>query len=169
MNKEVVVAIYGIFQIYLKEKDMLDKTGAPKKRKKQGQDIIDIFSIYDFLSNILVNVSVSDINNLSESFNKHAKQLHDEYQVNMLLLGIFLFESYIEEQPRHHQLIYIPKIVRLSKYAQEHISKEVIRDSKIAADNIYRKYIGKAEVTKEIRELNEKEWRKRCKYSDMRL
>jgi len=161
MNKEVVVAIYGIFQIYLKEKNMLDKTYGPKRRRNQGQDIVDIFSIYDLLSNILVDVSVSDINKLSESFNKHAKELHDEYQVNMLLLGVFLFESYIEEQPKHFQLIYIPKVVRLSKYAQEHISKEIIKDSKIAAENIYRKYIGKAEVIKKIRELNAKRWRRR--------
>ena len=78
----------------------------------------------------------------------------------MTLLGVHLLNNYLDDLPKHLQLKLGPKAERIARHFQGYTTKEVYKDSRIAANNLYRVHTGKAELTKEVRDANTNRWRR---------
>jgi len=151
--------LYGIFQIELKSRKLLKEDGTLIRSSKQDVIVKDTYAIYSYFREKVQNFSSKYINASVMQFNEISKQLHDDYLLNMALLGVFMVELYLEDASYIDKQIYLPKVRRLSQYAQGTVKLDIRKDSKIAADNVYRKFTGKLEVTKEIRTLRSKRWK----------
>ena len=161
-EKDLYATIYGILQLELRERKLVDYNGNIVKSRGRDINDEDTLKIYEFFANKVKDQSRSELNERVKVFNEKSSKLHDDYLVNMLLLDLFLVDEWLVEQPRDINLYITPKIKRLSKYAQSTLSRDVIKDSKIAASNIYRMMDSRPELTKEVREARLNRWRKAC-------
>ena len=152
--------LYGIFQIELKARNLLKEDGTLIRSSKQSETIKDTYAIYSYFREKVKDFSKKYINASVTQFNDISKTLHDDYLLNMGLLGVFIAELYLEDASYIDKQIYLPKVRRLSQYAQGTVKLDIRKDSKIAADNVYRKFTGKLEVTKEIRTLRSNRWKR---------
>jgi len=161
MNSDILIAVYGIIQSALREEGLLGDYAQPLKAK--AADDLDIIALYKWLSEFFKGVSEKSLNQRKEKFNEIVRSLEKEYYLNNLLLALFLFEDLVSTTAtRPQQIILQPKLNRLIKYIRQEIIKdmgfEVVKDSKIAASNIRRRFEGLPELTKKMRE---DKWQKR--------
>ena len=164
MRNQLLSSVYGIFQYNLEEHDMLDRYGAPKKRKDISIHTKDIIDVYKWLSEQLKDVSEYQLNENTKVFNKHAKQLHDDYLLNMTLLGAYLLLNYINEYgSKPEQIMIASKLERITSHFSYHVERDVYKESRIAADNLLRKFAGKPELTIEVRSKNAKRWKEKSR------
>lgn len=159
-DKDIHAAVYGILQLELRERKMVADDGRPLKLKGMSQHDEDIMKIYTHFAELVREQSKQELNDRAKVFNSAAAKLHDDYNVNMMLLGLFIIDDWLVEQPKHIQLYLTPKIKRLSKYARSGLNMDIVKDSRIAASNIYRRMNGKAELTKEVRQARLNSWKK---------
>jgi len=163
MNMKLLSAVYGILQLALDDAELLDRRSKPIKKKGISIHSQDVIAIYKWLAEKIVNVSGYQLEQNAADFNKHAEKLHDDYLLNMTLMGIYLLDNYMDDMPKASQLVIKPKIERVGHHFSYHVERDVFRDSRIAANNLYRVYTGKAELTKEVREANANKWRRHTK------
>ena len=162
MRDEILSIVYGILQIELKDKDLLETNGKPKK-KNIGLHTTDVLNVYNWLSEEIKDVYEKRLNEYADRFNILAKKLQDDYLLNMTLMGLWILYLYIEEYGTKPQKILLQsKIDRAAKHFSEKISKDVFKDSLVAGDNLFRLYTGKPELTKEIREARVNAWRRKA-------
>ena len=169
MREKILAAVYGIYQLNLKEHDLLDKYGAPKKKKDISIHVNDIINVYKWLSEELKSVSEYQLNKYADNFNKLAQKLHDEYLLNMTLLGTYLLLQYIDEYgTKPEQIMVGSKLNRIANHFTFYIERSVYRESRIAADNLFRLYTDRPELTMKIRSKNAERWQeaKRRSYGD---
>ena len=154
MNKKLLSAVYGILQVALDDAKLLDKYGRPDKKaiKQASIHSKDVIELYKWLSDKIQDVQPHTLEQNALEFNKHAEKLHDDYLLNMTLLGIFLLQNYIWDMDKFSQGVSQPKLDRIQKHFTYHVEKSVYKDSRIAANNLYRLYTNKLELTKEVRE-----------------
>ena len=161
MNIELLAAVYGILQLSLDEAELLDKRRRPLKKKNISPHSQDVIDLYKWLSEVLRDVNNSQLSRYATLFNQRATKLHDDYTLNMTLLGVHLFNNYLDDLPKHLQLKLGPKAERIARHFQSYTTQEVYKDSRIAANNLYRIHTGKAELTKAVRDANTNRWRRR--------
>ncbi len=168
MNKDQLIALYGIMQIEMKHEGLLTSMGAPapKKAKDLSEANLDALSLYKYLAEQLRNVPESTINSRKEVFNGIVKSIEQNYLLNMSLFGMFMFEDILERDGTTAQKITLmPKINRLIKWLRAGIIREqaeglrIAKDSKRGASNVIRIFNGEAELTLEVRNLNAQKWR----------
>ena len=153
MNKKLLSAVYGILQVALDDAELLDSHGRPDKRKIKHASIHskDVIELYEWLSDKIQDVNSYQLEQNAGEFNKLATKLHDDYLLNMTLLGIFLLQNYVWDMDKFSQGVIQPKLDRVQKHFTYHVERDIYRDSRIAANNLYRLYTGKLELTKDVR------------------
>ena len=145
---------------------MLNTDASPKKAKNLYDE--DLVKLYEWASYDVRGYSESQLRSELRTFNEIAHGLNDDYLLNMTLLGLFMMDTYFNEK-HTLKLQYGPKVTRLIKSARAVIMetndnpKEIIRDSSVAASNLYRLYNGMPELTKEVREARLTRWRNEAK------
>ena len=165
---KIETVFYAILQKALEKIDMLNANASPKKAKNLYDE--DLVKLYEWASYDVRAYSESELRSELRTFNEIAQGLNDDYLLNMTLLGLFMMDAYFNEKGRYAlKLQYGPKVTRLIKSARAVIMEtnenpeEVIRDSSIAASNLYRLYNGMPELTKEVREARLTRWRNEAK------
>jgi len=159
-----LIAIYGLLQIELKSDELLIN-GIPVKGKHS--DIAnDALYIYKWLAKELKDVSEASLNKKKSVFNDIVKGLNKEYYLNMSLLTLFMLEwLFTNKGTKSQQILFIPKINRLIAHSSDMVKRHnedsfnIIRDSKIGADNIMNIFNGGIEITKAMRRYKVAKWR----------
>ncbi len=166
-QQDILIAIYGILQIDLKKDKLLTATGAPLNTKGDTEPIQDAKSLYKWLAEQLITVPETTINNRKGRFNDIVRGLNQEYLLNMYLMAIFMLENYLDTYGTTAQrIVLMPKINRSVKHMRAGIIKEqddgirIVKDSKIGASNVSRRFTGKIELTKEMRKYRANKWKK---------
>jgi len=167
MNKDMIIAVYGVLQMELKQEKVLTPLAVPIKDKNYPASTQDALAIYKFLAEKLRGVTESEINKRKDSFNNIVKGLEQEYLLNMSLFAIFMMENLLmEDGSKVQQGIMLPKINRLIDHLtegilreQQEVGKRVVKDSKIGASNVMRVFRGEPELTKKMREWNKSQWK----------
>ncbi len=168
LNRNQLIALYGIMQIEMKHEGLLDDIGAPahKKAKDLTEANLDALSLYKYLAQQLRSVPESTINSKKEVFNDIVKGIEQNYLLNMSLFCMFMFEDILGRDGTTAQKITLmPKINRLIKWLRAGIIREqedglrIAKDSKRGASNVVRLFNGEAELTLEVRNLNAQKWR----------
>ena len=166
-----MVAIYGALQKVLKGQDLVDDNGKPLRVKNKHMTELkqDSLKLYEWFADALKDVSEYKLNKEVNVFNDIAKSLHDNYWLNMYLLALFMAELFFEEHASpFDKNKMMPKINRMIKGVSLGISdvnddtikgQQIIKDSKVAASNIYRKFTDQAELTKEVRNARLNQWK----------
>ncbi len=170
MNRDVLIAIYGITQMSLKEEDDLDSIGKPRSNKHDNELTRDSKDLYKWLSYKLKGVTEYQINDRKGKFNEIATRLEKEYLLNMFLMAVFMFEQELDDHgTKPEKIVLAPKISRIIKKMREGIinkqenGQDIVRDSKIGASNIIRGFNGQPELTKKMREYKLRVWRDAAK------
>jgi hypothetical protein len=165
-----MIAIYGLMQKVLKTHKLLDSKGKPLKIKNIEMHEQDAIALYDWLAQSLRKISEDKLNTQAQVFNAVAKSLSNEYWLNLYLLALFMTESLLEnDMSTLDKNMLMPKVERMIKHVRKGIidangekpeeGRQTIIDSKICSSNIHRKFSGKAELTKEVREKNRNKWK----------
>lgn len=164
MNQDVLVAIYGIIQADLRD-GYLDAYGATHKDKNDSELTSDAKAVYEWLRIYLKHLSQKDITMAGEKFNVIAISMEQEYQMNMFMLAIFMFEDELGARGTNPQkIVLMPKLNRIIKNMRSGIMTllgdgfDIVRDSKIGASNVVRRFHGLPELTKQMREWKRLQW-----------
>jgi hypothetical protein len=165
MRDEILSIVYGILQIELKDRELLETSGKPKT-KNIDLHTADVLNVYKWLSGEIKDVYEKKLNEYADRFNVLARKLQDDYLLNMTLMGLWILYLYVEEYGTKSQKILLQsKIDRAAKHFSENMSKDTFKDSLVAGDNLFRLYTGKPELTKEIREARVNAWRRKASNS----
>ena len=158
------IIFYAIFQKTLDEINLLNEDGSPKKAK--NEDDRDIIFLYEYFSSKVVKYSQEYMSKKAKEFNSKANKLHDDYLLNMTLMGLFMVDKWLIDQDRFTQNLIQPKVNRSIKRAHKIIKEKnsegskIITDSSYAASNMVRLYNNKPELTKDIRKARVDMWKK---------
>ena len=162
------IALYEIFQMVLIDKDVLDKNGYPpegRKLKKMSFEEQEAVYLYKWIGESIKGSKTKNFIEAKDEFNKYAKNMHDEVYLNMFMMALFMFDSFIQDEPKMTKILLESKIKRIMEYMRSKILEvekrgaEILTDSSMAASNIYRGYNKKAELTREVREARLNQWR----------
>lgn len=158
MNIDVLVAIYGIIQADLRD-GYLDAYGATQKGKNDSELTSDVKAVYEILRVNLKFLNQEEISKAGEKFNTIITAMAPEYSMNMFLLAILMLEGELSINGSNPQkIILMPKVKRIIKNLEQGITKQqddgfdIIRDSRIGASNVLRRFRGLPEKTKAMRE-----------------
>ena len=153
MNEtEYLVGVYARLQLSLRERNLLNENGSPKKLKRVPPNETDTLNIYILLSEKIRNVTKAQINLMAEETNKKVQNLVDQDDVNNTLLAVYLIHLYLEDKDKDlFSNLILPKTRRLLAY--EGINPAIRRTTSRIADNIYRQFQDRPQVSNEIRDL----------------
>jgi len=175
MNEETrldyLVGIFGYFQLSMIDVKLLDSKGRPpKKRNKLLQTEQDALKIYDWVSDQLVKFETYELKPRGKRMDDAVKRLNNEHNVvNNYLLALLLLRAYMDEVGTKMETILIsPKINRLidlvdGAVSDEEFSPEIKKTTARTADNLFRQYVGKCQLSDEVRDAKNKSWMKGIK------
>ncbi len=166
-QKDILIAIYGLQQAALKREGLLDGNAVPIGKKHLHQDDVDAFDLYKWLAEQLIEAPESTLESRKVVFNNIVNSLEKEYLLNIYLMSLFMLEMYLEQFGHTAQkIVLMPKINRLIEFFRKGIISDeenggfrIVKDSKIGASNVIRRFNGEAELTKKVRSLNAEKWR----------
>ena len=165
----LLVTVFSMSQIVLREYGLIDKEGRPLKLKKdqRTEKHLDAIYIYEWASVAVKHVSQYKLDEIGREVNQMANSLSDDYMMNKYLFVLMLLDNYV-----HNELSVIdqnllkPKVDRLIKLMREDIvtikqatKEEIIKDSATLASNVWNLFNDKLELTKEVREARLRIWR----------
>lgn len=159
------IGLYGRMQLEMIANDLLTKDGVPIKKKNMSSNEDDAIRIYDHLSYDLKGLGVSVLNERAERTNEVVRKLLNENAViNNYLLSMMLYRLYLQEETtKFERLMVLPKVERQIKIYEglEGLNfKEIRKTTSRVADNIWRVFTGKAQLSDEIRDLRAKKFNK---------
>jgi len=161
-NIDMNVIFYAILQKSMEDAGMLNPDASPKKPKNFEDE--DLVKMYEHFSKCVVMYDTHELIAQTKRFNERAQKLHDDYLLNMLLMGLFMMDTWLHnDATTYEKNILLPKVTRSIKRARKTAHDEVIMDSVIAASNMYRVLNGQPELTKEVREARRKAWKLKVK------
>ena len=167
MNKlSYFVGIYGFLQLSMHDVGLLDAKGAPIK-KKHNLNEIDGLAIYKWLSDELKDISVGKLRAMArETDERVSKLISDHKVVNNFLLAIMLLREYVDDTgTKMEQILLSSKINRLVDLVDSAVSDDdfdvnIKRTTARTANNIYRQFAGKCQLSDEVRDAHNKFRRK---------
>lgn len=165
---DIVIACYGLMQKALRSEGLVNEEGAPIKQKRYTELKQDTLNLYKWQAEVLSGISEYDINRRKQEFNQIVRKLNQEYKLSMFLMSVFILEDLVEDMDAITKGRMLPKITRVINsfsfqvilHNEDGKGKDIVRDSAIAADNIFRMFNGQPEITKAQRDWKAKQWRK---------
>jgi hypothetical protein len=154
---DYLCGIYGFLQLSMRDVGLVDAGGHVMKRKKRKASESDGVALYEWVSDQLKHIPVHSLRKRASIMDARVKKLfNDNKTVNNFLLGMLLLRLLIDDSGRMEQLMILPKINRVINLVDEAISDEefsvdIKRTTARVADNLYRQYTGRAQLTDEIR------------------
>jgi len=158
--------IYGFLQLSMQDVGLLDKKGAPIKKKDRLPHEQDAFAIYNWVSYKLSNLSVGQLMGKAMVMDAAIKKLLNENKtVNNFLLGLLLLRAIVDDGEKSNQILLSGKINRIIDVVDGAVSDgefnpEIKKTTARVADNLYRQFTGKAQLSDEIRDLRMKRFKK---------
>lgn len=156
---EFIVGIYGRMQLEMLNIGLLhEEDASPKSMKYMDEHERDAIKIYDYLAQKVRHISAQRLNEISQYTNDIAKKLvNEDTTVNNYLLSLMLFRLYLQEVSSKYEFnIMMPKVERqlivFEKLAGETYGQTRKVTSRVA-DNMWRVFTGKAQLSDEIRDL----------------
>ena len=146
----------------MRDVGLVDAGGNVIKKKKRKTSEEDGVALYLWVSDQLKEIPVISLRKRASIMDARVKKLFNENKtVNNFLLGLLLLRLLIDDSGRMEQLMVLPKINRVIDLVDEAISDEefsidIKRTTARVADNLYRQYTGRAQLTDEIRDLKMK-------------
>lgn len=162
MNEEIKlkfhVGIYGRMQLEMMAIDLVEKNGVPKPTKNMSAIEKDGIAVYNHLSYIVKGLSSKKLFELAQFTNDIAKSLiNEETLINNYLLSAMLYRLYLQEEAsKPEQIMVLPKVNRIIKMYEELDGEEyatIRKTTSRVADNMFRVFTGKLQVSDEIRDL----------------
>lgn len=152
------VGIYGRMQIEMMAIDLVDDGGVPRPTKNMSATEKDGIAVYNHISYIVRGLSSKKLFELAQHTNEITKALINEEQlINNYLLSAMLYRLYLQEEAsKAEQIMVLPKINRIIKMYEELDGDEYAKIRKTTsrvADNMFRVFTGKAQLSDEIRDL----------------
>ena len=169
MNKiEYLVGIYGFMQLSMQDVGLLDQKGQVIKLKKPTMSEQDGIALYKWLGEQLKDVNAFKLREMAKLTDARVgKLISDHKVVNNFLLSIMLLREYVDEQGSgFEQNLLLPKISRLIELVDGAVSDDdfdvdIKRTTARTANNIYRQFAGKAQLSDEVRDAHNKFRRKK--------
>lgn len=160
MNKEIefIAGIFGRSQLEMIAVGLLNDDGSPKKEKRKEPHHEDAIKIYDHLSEKVKNIGAAKLNEMAEETNKVAKNLiNDDTLINNYLLAMMLYRLYLQEEASGlEKNMMLPKVQRQLQIYEQLDGEEyqkIRRTTHRVADNIWRAWNGKAQLSDELRDV----------------
>lgn len=158
LKKEFIVSVYGRMQIEMIAIDLLTKDGVPKPTKHMNAHEKDAIAIYNHISYEVKGISKTQLNEIAQFANDISKKLiNDNTMINNYLLSLMLYRSYLQDEAsKFEQGMLLPKVERQLKIYENlegDTYSEVRKTTSRVADNIWRVFIGKAQLSDEIRDI----------------
>lgn len=152
------VGLYGRMQLEMINIGLLTADGAPKSTKHMNENEEDAIKIYDHLSFDLKGVDAAVLNERASRTNEIAASLiNEDTMINNYLLSMMLYRVYLQEiATKFERLMVLPKIERQIKIYEkldDDEYKKIRKTTGRVADNIWRVFTGKLQVSDEIRDL----------------
>ena len=173
MTKETrldfLVGIFGFFQLAMIDVKLLNEKGnPPKKRNKLKPSEQDALKIYDWVGDQLHQFETYELRPRAKRMDDAVKKLLNEHKVvNNYLLALLLLRSYIDSaSTTAERILMSPKINRLvdvvdGAVSDEEFSADIKRTTWRTADNLFRQYVGKAQLSDEVRDAQFKRIKRR--------
>ena len=177
MNKEnetrLLVTVFSMSQIVLREYGLLDELGRPLKLKRNQriEKHLDAVYIYDWASEKIKEVSQYKLTEIGKEVNQMAMSLSDDYMMNKYLFVLLLFDKYLHNAaaPMDKNLLG-PKVDRLVRLMRKEIvsipeatKDEIIKDSAILSSNVWNLFNDHIELTKEVRDARMRMWKEQAR------
>ena len=165
----LLVTVFSMSQIVLREYGLLQKNGAPLKLRQRDKTErnLDALYIYEWASMSVKDVSQYKLDEIGKEVNGMAMSLSDDYMMNKYLFLLFLFEKYLlNEADGITKNLMLPKVERLIRFMHTDIRPvnettvgEIIKDSATLGSNMWNLLNDKIELTKEVREARVRMWK----------
>ena len=161
MNKETLlklyVGLYGFVQIEMREVGLLNEDASPKPTKHMNDIEKDGVAIYDHLCWKVKGLSVERLHEIAEFTNDIVRSLINEEQIiNNYLLAMMLFRCYLDDEaPKYEQIKMLPKVNRSIRHYEQlegEQYKKIARTTHRCADNMWRVFTGKAQLSDAVRD-----------------
>ncbi len=163
-NTILFAGSFGFAQLSMRDVGLLNKDGSPAKKKKHMTAIeLDGMGIYIWLSDKLKEFDGNQIRVKASVVDGMVKKLFNEKKIiNNYLLSLYILREWLDNDGgRFEQDMMLPKINRIVAAMDEEISdgrfdSDIKKVTRRVADNIYRQWSGKPQITDDIRDLNSK-------------
>ena len=155
---EFIVGIFGFLQLSMQDVGLLDKKGRPVKKKKPLPSERDAIFIYDWVAGHLKNLPIEHLRPKARVMDEAVtKLLNDHTVVNNFLLGLLLLRAMVDDGSKSTQILIGSKINRLvdvvdDAISDEEFSADIKRTTARTADNLYRQFTGRLQLSDEVRE-----------------
>ena len=163
---EYFVGVFGFMQLSMIDVGLLDEKARLVKMKYNAGET-DAVAIYKWISEQIKHLPAKDLKLMAKKTdNKVKKLISNHKKVNNYLLSIMLLREYIDNDGlRYEQILISPKINRLvdvidATVSDEQFDANIKRTTSRTANNIYRQFIGKPQLSDEVREAHNKFRRK---------
>lgn len=168
MNKTgYLVGVFGFMQLSMMDVGLVDEGGFPIKKKRPTMSEVDGIKLYEWVSDQIKAIDRVKLRALGREVDqKVSKLISDHTVVNNFLLSIMLLREYVDNSaPKNEQILLTPKINRLvdlvdSAVSDEEFDRDIKRTTYRTANNIYRQFAGKAQLSDEVRDAKNKFKRK---------
>ena len=155
-NTTYIVGIYGYLQLSMQDVGLLDERGVQFKGKYNMSETDALF-IYNWVGESLKDIQADKLRKLAQETDARVdKLLNDHKEVNNFLLGILLLRDYLDNHgSKIDQLMVLPKVNRLVDVVDGAVSDETFnpmikRTTARTANNIYRQWAGKPQLSDEV-------------------
>ena len=154
-----LVGVFGYLQLAMMDVGLINEKGIPpKKRKKLMPSEQDALAIYDWVSDQISQFSSAELRARAKRMDNAVKKLLNDHKiVNNFLLGLLLLRHLVDDGRKDWQILMGSKINRLvdvvdGAISDEEFSAEIKRTTSRTADNLYRQFTGKAQLSDEVRD-----------------
>ena len=168
MDKELefLVGVYGRSQIEMIAIGLLNGDGSPKPTKNMSTHEKDAIAIYDNLSFKMKGIGKDRLNRLGQYSNEVAKKLiNEDTLINNYLLSMMLYRLYLQEiSGKFERDKILPKVKRQIAVFEALEGQEYAKIRRVTnrvADNMFRVFVGKAQLSDEIRDIIANKFKRR--------
>lgn len=156
---EIILSIYGRMQMELVAIELVDDlTGKPKPAKKLNLNEQDGLHIYKYLFSKIEYLTVDQVEKYSQRTNDILKKLLNDKEapVNNYLMSMMLYRNYLQDiAPKAEQIMLLPKVersIQLFETFESDEYKQIRKNTGRATDNIWRTFIGRPQLSDEVRD-----------------
>ncbi len=152
------VGVFGFMQLSMTDVGLLKDGMICKKRSELTMGEADAVAIYNWVGDYLKSYSVTELRKMARETDEKVKKLLNEHQVvNNFLLSIMLLREYIDDYgTKAEQILMLGKIDRLMDVVDGAVSdddfdSDIKRTTARTANNIYRQFAGKCQLSDDVR------------------
>lgn len=157
------VGIYRRMQVEMMAIDLLDGNGVAMPIKNMSAIEKDGIAIYKHLTEKVEGLHRKKIFELAKFTDDIAKTLlNEETLINNYLLSAMLYRLYLQQEaPKSEMIMILPKVGRTIKMYEDLEGEEyamIRKNTSRVADNMFRAFTGKPQLSDEIRDLRAKKF-----------